>query len=177
MSTSKTSIALLLVALPGTTGVEAQQAHDHAQAADPLVIEVDMRDYLFAPTPLRIPAGQPVTLVFTNSGEVAHEFMAGRSPVDGAFELDLFEGVVVETGPAPGDAMSHDHPTDMPHDHDDGAAHDHGAEGHGTMVELEEGGRATMTFTLPVDRRGQWEMACFLPRHYERGMQGVLTVY
>ncbi len=34
-----------------------------------------------------------------------------------------------------------------------------------------------MTFTLPTDRRGEWEMACFLPRHYERGMHGALTVY
>ena len=45
------------------------------------------------------------------------------------------------------------------------------------MVALDAGGRTTMTFTLPDDLRGEWEMACFLPRHYERGMRGTLTVY
>ncbi|MGE0160814.1 MAG: cupredoxin domain-containing protein [Gemmatimonadales bacterium] len=191
MPASRTS-ALLLATLAVAAPAGAQQNHDHAPSPDPLVIEVDMRDYAFAPAPLRIPAGQPVTLVFTNTGNVEHEFMAGRRPANGDFEVDLFEGVAVETGTAPADdhgATPHDHPTDAaPHDHtDSGAAHDHAdagatahdhtADGHGTMVQAEVGGRVTMSFTLPADRRGEWEMACFLPRHYERGMHGVLTVY
>lgn len=45
------------------------------------------------------------------------------------------------------------------------------------MVLLDEGGRTSMTFTLPIELRGEWEMACFLTGHYRRGMHGTLTVY
>lgn len=189
---SRTSIAFLFAALAGAANAEAQD-HDHATPDAPVVIEVDMSDYTFAPTPLLIPAGRPVTLVFTNTGDVAHEFMAGRSPASGDFEVDLFEGVQVETGaPAMGDhdAMLHDHPADAgahdhapaapaaaDHGHADAGGHDHADAPHGTMVEVDTGARATMTFTLPADRRGEWEMACFLPRHYERRMHGQLIVY
>ena len=182
-----------LAMLLAVTGAEAQHQHDGDAAAQPVVIEVDMRDYAFSPTPLRIPAGQPVMLVFSNTGDVEHEFMAGRTPVNGDFQVDLFEGVAVETGTAPAgdhDATPHDHPADAAahdhadapppaadHDHADAGGHEHGDAGHGTMVQLESGARATMSFTLPAERRGEWEMACFLPRHYERGMHGVLTVY
>ena len=208
--------ACVLAALIGGTEVRAQDQ-------EPLVIEVNMADYSFSPAPLRIPAGRPVMLVFTNTGNVDHEFMAGRTVANGDFEVDLFAGLEVEIQAAPAadhadaephehapgtpdhdhpdtdvDAADHDHAdTDAgdhdhadatdddhadaePHEHaDDAAPHEHGADdGHGTMVLLEDGdGRMTMTFTLPTDRRGEWEMACFITRHYERGMHGILTVY
>ena len=171
---SRMSIAFLFAVLAGTANARAQD-HDHAAPDAPVVIEVDMSDYSFAPAPLRIPAGRPVMLVFTNAGDVEHEFMAGRSPASGDFEVDLFEGVQVETGvPAMGDhdAMPHERPADA-----DAGGHDHADAAHGTMVQVATGARATVTFTLPADRRGEWEMACFLPRHYERGMHGQLIVY
>ncbi len=200
--------ALALTLLLNATEVWAQD-HSHDAAGEPLVIEVNMADYSFSPEALRIPAGQLVQLVFTNTGEVEHEFMAGRTVVDGDFSVDLFAGLDVEFGanvPAghdnsdghhDGDAAAADHDAAVPagHDNSDGhhdddtAAADHdaghdnsdghhdGDDAHGTMVSLQEGGRTTMTFTLPVELRGEWETGCFLTGHYGRGMHGTLTVH
>ena len=45
------------------------------------------------------------------------------------------------------------------------------------MVLLDERGRTSMTSTLPIELRGESEMACFITGHYRRGMHGTLTVY
>jgi len=170
---------MVTLAIPAR--VLGQHQHDEPATGPAVVIEVEMRDHAFSPANLRVPAGQPVTLVFRNTGAVEHEFMAGRRVTEGDFGTDLFAGIEVATE-SDMDAMMHDHHDDAaaaPHDHDDAAAapHDHGAGDHGTMVSVEPGQHATMTFTLPVDRRGEWETACFLPNHYERGMHGSLIVY
>jgi uncharacterized cupredoxin-like copper-binding protein len=169
------SVAVCLLAASMGGGQVSAQTHSHdAAASDAVVIEVDMRDHSFSPANLRIPAGHPVTLVFADTGSVDHEFMAGRTVSDGDFEVDLFAGVEVEIGTMMAD---HDAPGAAAHDHADAGGHDHGGTDHGTMVALEPGGRTTMTFTLPDALRGEWEIACFLPNHYERGMHGMLTVY
>ena len=191
----------LTVLLNGTEARAQDHAHD-AAPGEPLVIEVNMADYSFSPEALRIPAGQLVQLVFTNTGEVEHEFMAGRTVVDGDFAVDLFAGLEVVMGaveaavPAGHDNSDghHDDDAAVPagHDnsdghHDDDAAapaghdnsdgHHDGDDAHGTMVSLQEGGRTSMTFTLPIELRGEWETGCFLTGHYGRGMHGTLTVY
>ncbi len=48
--------------------------------------------------------------------------------------------------------------------------------GHGNMVLLKPRSRATITFTVPPDRVGEWEMACFIPGHYEAKMKGNVIV-
>ena len=48
--------------------------------------------------------------------------------------------------------------------------------GHGTMVLLNPQGKAVITFTVPADRIGEWEMACFIPGHYEAKMKGDFVV-
>ena len=75
------------------------------------------------------------------------------------------------------------HDADAGHDHDaaqnapDDGGHAHGeGHAHGTMVEAAAGETFLMTFTLPVDRRGEWATGCFLSGHYEAGMHGVLIV-
>lgn len=35
---------------------------------------------------------------------------------------------------------------------------------------------AYMTFTVPEDYVGEWDIGCFIPRHYERGMGGRIIV-
>ena len=156
-------------------GGEVQaQSHDHA--AESVVIEVTMADFSYSPAILRIPAGRPVTLVFANTGVVEHEFMAGRIVVNGDFEADLFANVDVEMGSA--DTADHDDAGTAPHDHPDPAAHMHaGQDDHGTMIVVEPGARGSMTFELPADRLGEWEIACFIPGHYASGMYGTVVVY
>ena len=165
----------------GDAEVQAQ-GHDHA--ADPVTIKVTMADFSFSPAVLRISAGHPVTLVFVNTGVVQHEFMAGRTAMNGDFETDLFANVEVEMGSAEAadhkhaDAAPHDHPEPAAHVHADPAQHAHaeGQDSHDTMVVVEPGARGSMTFELPTDLRGEWEMACFIPGHYDGGMHGSVIV-
>ena len=181
------TIAVSAYALAASLAGTEVRAQDHSHEAGqehPLVIEVNMADHSFSPEALRIPAGRPVQLVFMNTGEVEHEFMAGRTVADGDFEVDLFAGLDVEIRTEEAEEAEHGHEEAAEgHDDDDAEHHDnadghHGDGGdHGTMVLLEEGGRASMTFTLPVELRGEWEMACFVTGHYRRGMHGTVSVY
>ncbi|MBI2486775.1 MAG: hypothetical protein HYW01_07430 [Deltaproteobacteria bacterium] len=68
-----------------------------------------------------------------------------------SFEKDFFEGIKVAYTEEGGKFMK------IP--------------GHGTMVTLKPGGRATLTFTPPTDRKGEWITACFVPGHYEAKMK------
>lgn len=54
----------------------------------------------------------------------------------------------------------------------------HMDEHHGFMVELAAGGEATIRFTVPADRTGEWELGCFIGDgwHYDEGMHGKLIV-
>ncbi len=173
-ATIAVSACALAVLLNGTEAWAQDHTHD-AAPGEALVIEVNMADYSFSPEPLQIPAGQLVQLVFTNTGEVEHEFMAGRTVADGDFAVDLFAGLDVEMGTEEATADHDDAAVPAGHDNSDG--HHDGDDTHGTMVLLQEGGRTSMTFTLPVELRGEWETGCFLTGHYGRGMHGTLTVY
>lgn len=44
------------------------------------------------------------------------------------------------------------------------------------MVMLKPEGKATLTFKIPSDRKGEWEMACFVPGHYEAKMKGKIII-
>ena len=187
-------VVLVCAGGPGSSSVLAA-----GQEAEPLRIDVTLSEYSFAPEPLRIPAGRPVTLVIRNAGKVPHEFMAGREVAGNDFRQDLFADLHVNIEPAEQGAAGHgshgdnnDHGDHDPaeadehaaaHDHeaahdapdDGGHAHAAGHE-HGTMVEAAAGETFLMTFTLPEDRRGEWATGCFLSGHYEAGMHGTLIV-
>ncbi len=55
------SMALFFLALP----VEAQS---------PLVVRVEMTEFAFHPSVVRIDAGRPVKLILVNRGQIAHQF-------------------------------------------------------------------------------------------------------
>lgn len=83
--------------------------------------------------------------------------MGGRQP--GTMDTDA--SMLDEDGAMmPEEAME-------PHEGEEGA----GAHG-GEVWELnvDAYGTAYLTFTVPEDYRGEWEIGCFIPRHYERGM-------
>jgi len=56
--------ALLLIAIPA----EAQ----------PAAVTIDMQNFSFAPTPIHLRAGQPVTLTFVNRSGGGHDFTAKK---------------------------------------------------------------------------------------------------
>jgi uncharacterized cupredoxin-like copper-binding protein len=179
-------ITLLLLAMLIFTGYRGSSLVIPLTAGEPMLlfiqrsvpdsdsqqIEVTLDEFSISPNPLRIPAGQPVTLVIRNVGKIPHEFMAGREAQDNDFEHDLFAGLHVNTWseasaePAPNGHV----------DSEGGSGHHGGDHEHGTMVVPEPGQTAYLSFTLPESKRGEWSMACFLPGHYAAGMYAALIV-
>ncbi len=49
---------------------------------------------------------------------------------------------------------------------------------HGFMVMRQPGQQAELTFTVPADASGEWEIACFEEdgAHYDDGMHGKLII-
>lgn len=126
-------------------------------------VEMTMKEFGFDPEEVVLPAGEEVTLTLANDGDVRHEFMAGREVMtDGdtpnGYMEDFFHDVDVTV--EPDDAVVED-------DHDDHA---------GFMLLLEPGDRVEVTFTVPEDKVGEWEIGCFEPGHYDAGMHAALTV-
>jgi len=169
-------LVLLLAACGGTDSspqpsAEQQQTSEPATAATtaPDTIEVTMKDFAYEPDTLTIPAGQEITLQFTNTGAVEHYFVVGdtmASDNDG-FEQNLFRGVSLEKNK----------PTEG---HDDQEAHEEEEDDHPNEFELPPGGSGSITFTLPPEKAGTYRIACFETtggqKHYEMGMEGALTV-
>ncbi len=157
--------------------------------AEPDIVQVQIGDLYFKPESIQLRAGHKVEIELINKGKIEHEFMVGRgveedneseshmempdedkgkyehhegvhnthSEMSKRFEKDFFEGVEVV------------------------AQTENGAEfmkvpGHGTMVRLKPESRATITFTVPVDHKGKWQMACFVPGHYEANMKGEIII-
>lgn len=134
-------------------------------------IEVTMKDFVYDPDTLTVPAGQKVTLAFTNTGSVEHYFVVGdtiTSNNDG-FEQNLFTGVSIKKS-----KQTEGHEEDEEEEHEEGEEH------HENEFELPPGGQGTMTFTLPPEKAGTYTIACFETTgdktHHEMGMEGVLTV-
>jgi len=48
----------------------------HVQADPAQIVRVEMREFAFRPSTIRLGAGRPVRLVFTNRGQIAHQFEA-----------------------------------------------------------------------------------------------------
>ncbi len=124
-------------------------------------VQVKMGEFYFKPETIQLKAGQQVKIELVNEGKVEHEFMIGREVKmhEGkpeTFEKDFFAGIEVTHTEEEGKFMNEP--------------------GHGTEVELEEGGKAALTFIVPADRKGEWEIGCFVPGHYEAGMKGKLVV-
>jgi uncharacterized cupredoxin-like copper-binding protein len=121
-------VMVALSALAGVGGLGSSSVLAAGQQTEPLRIEVTLDDYSFAPEPLRIPAGRPVTLVIRNAGRVAHEFMAGREVADNDFRQDLFADLHVNIEQAEQVAAGHDEHGGHA-DHGDADAGDHGDHG------------------------------------------------
>ena len=104
------SALVLLVVLVGAGGPGSSSVLVAGQEAEPLRIDVTLNEYSFAPEPLRIPAGRPVTLVIRNAGNVPHEFMAGREVAGNDFRQDLFADLHVNIEQAEQVAAGHGDP-------------------------------------------------------------------
>lgn len=137
-----------------------------ARPAGPAEIRITMSEFKFEPDTIRVKAGQEVRLVLVNVGQRDHELMIGRNVMEmggnpAGYHKDFFAGLSPQVS---GEKIKKE---------------EEEAEAHaGFMVALEPGGRATVVFTVPADRVGEWEMGCFEENgsHYLSGMKGKLIV-
>jgi uncharacterized cupredoxin-like copper-binding protein len=165
-------------------------------------IKISTGEFYFNPQSVQLEAGRKVSIELINEGQVAHEFMVGRGAqlniqgpdndmhkmhqvpketmktqetghqhlenesqeemhgahaMSGGFQKDFFEGIDVTV-------------------QNENAAEFMRMPDHGTMILLQPHGKAVISFTVPKDRNGTWEMACFVPGHYEARMKGNIIV-
>ena len=127
-----------------------------AAAAERITIE--LVDYAYVPGTITLKAGTEYQLVLVNHASQEHEFLVGKGRVtqgdEESFRENFFEDIDVNLtvgGVTIGT-------TDL------------------EEIELEPNGQVTLDFTVPADRRGDWEMACFIPGHYDLGMHGTVKV-
>jgi uncharacterized cupredoxin-like copper-binding protein len=101
-----------------------------------------------ANAPITLEAGERHLIRLHNEGAAAHEIHFGRDP-------DLEERVYRENLL--------------------GTEGEHGEHGFLAVV-LEPGEATTIMFVIPETKRGEWEIGCFMPGHYEGGQRAPLVV-
>lgn len=160
-------------------------------------LQIRIGDLYFKPDKIELKAGDEVKIELVNEGKFVHEFMVGRGVKMEGNEGENHEELHDHSeGKAEASEVEHEHhkggheahigmSKSFEKDFFEGinvvAQTENGAEfmrvpRHGTMVTLKPEGRATLTFKIPSDRKGEWEMACFVPGHYEAKMMGHIIV-
>ncbi|HKK45821.1 MAG TPA: cupredoxin domain-containing protein [Balneolaceae bacterium] len=136
-----------------------------AQSASADTVAVTMKNFKFVPNQLNIPTGQTVTLKFHNKGTVTHAFMAGTDVTDNlkGFNNGLFSGVhVVKTV--------------------NGKTTEKTYGSKSLMLGVKPGHTATLTFTMPESKSGNYKFGCFKStgtgktKHYSIGMKGTIHI-
>lgn len=149
--------AALMLAIAGAFGGLAGLAHEGEEATE---LEIVLADYTFEPQAVVLQAGQAYRLRLVNRGTVEHELMVGREPLPSAegdehgYRQNLLMAMEVAVR------------------FDSGWVETMGLH----EVGVGPGEEIVLTFTVPETARGDWEMGCFLPGHYELGMRGRLAV-
>ena len=160
-------------------------------------VKIIIGDLYFDPETIQLKADQEVKIELINEGKIEHEFMVGHG-VKMEQENDDTNEEMHENNEAKqqNSEVEHGIHEKMHHEHagiSGGFKKDFfevikvlaqtelGAEfmevpGHGTMVTLKPESKAILTFKVPNDRKGEWEMACFVPGHYEAKMKGKIIV-
>lgn len=118
------------------------------QAGAPVVVEVTMGEFFFAPEHITVPVGRPIRFEVTNPGVVPHEFLVGdRHAQDEAEKAMAKGGKNAEPG----------------HSHRGAAS-----------IYLEPGASGVLEATF--DAPGKLLVGCHVPGHYAAGMKGTFTV-
>lgn len=98
--------------------------------------------------PITLPSGERLMVRVYNEGQVPHEVHFGRDPdLEGRLYRDDLLG-------------------------SEGA---HAAHGFMAVI-LDPGESSTLMFQIPTDKKGEWEVGCFMLGHYEAGQHAPLIV-
>lgn len=154
------------------------------------IVRITIGDMYFKPDTIQLKVGQDVEIKLVNQGKLEHEFMVGRAVKMEEDEYETHEEIPEAVN------VKHEHHEGL-HEANAGMSRgfetdffegievvirtENGAEfmnvpGHGTMVKLKPEGKAILSFKVPTDHKGEWEMACFVDGHYEAGMKGLITI-
>lgn len=158
--------ATLAPATPATGLVIAHKAgetHKFQPKRLESVVEIDMGDHYFAnvqeeknPT-FTLPTGKTIGIHIHNEGTVLHELMIGRTVVmkegEHGYEQNLTELVSSDVFFYYGEVKA-----------------ELGGATYGE-VEMDQGVRDVwIRINVPANLKGEWELGCFAPDHYEKGM-------
>jgi uncharacterized cupredoxin-like copper-binding protein len=118
----------------------------------------------YPPETAVLPAGRSVLVTLRNVGRIVHHWSVGRTLLPGGgYEHDLLAMMEPEVLSGTGYRLV---------ETEEGAA---GGPG-GLIIEVAPGGAVTLRLAVPPDATGTWEMACFVPGHYQAGMRKALTI-
>ena len=118
----------------------------------------------YPPETAVMPAGRSVLVTLRNVGRIVHHWSVGRTLLPGGgYEHDLLAMMEPEVLSGTGYRLV---------ETEEGAA---GGPG-GLIIEVAPGGAVTLRLAVPADTTGTWEMACFVPGHYQAGMRKALIV-
>ncbi len=134
-----------------------------------------MQEFGFEPNVLHLMVGEEVVLTIRNMGVTEHEWSIGQgvenNPAGKGYQKDLLvilnpevTGRKYELEKASANTTAED------------AAEGEYVRMISTEVDVEPRGVATLRFTVPASVKGEWEMGCFIPGHYESGMSGFLEI-
>jgi uncharacterized cupredoxin-like copper-binding protein len=137
-------------------------------------VTIMMKEFRFEPATIQLKAGEEVALTIKNAGSVEHEWAAGRGVVNTEAEKGYRQDLLALLKPTV---------TGREYELEKVSATGKNEEGEGETVKLlssevdvEPGGVATLHFTVPASAKGEWQMGCFIPGHYEAGMKGRLII-
>ncbi len=188
--------ALIVLVLIASTSYSIQD--------EPNTIHIEMGDFYFKPETIHLKPGQQVKIEFINIGKLEHEFMVGRLVKTVKSHTDKKTNNTQESK-KDATETAHQHKNKMHGEHEEyleqnEPTHIHTASfeedffneievvstqdkgkfisspDHGTMLILEPGGSASLSFKVPDSNKGEWEIACFIPGHYEANMRGKIIV-
>ena len=147
---------------PVTSSVAEEHSEDEAphdeeytfgEPADPAdadrVIEIDANDdFTFDPEEIVVSAGETITFVVTNTGNLPHDFTLGDDQTQDAHEAEM-----AEMAGMPADEMAHGDPN---------------------AIIVAAGGTAELTWHF--SEAGTILMGCHQPGHYAAGMKGTIQI-
>lgn len=141
------------------------ETHTLRPARLEMVMEVDMSEMFFANPAgemnpvFRIPAGRTVGIHLHNEGDELHELLIGRNLQNGEYEQVLTKLF----------------PSDLFFYYGRSRAEVEDAEF--GEIEVGTGLRDVwIRMNVPEEFKGEWEMGCFVPDHYESGMHATLII-
>jgi plastocyanin len=140
-----------------------------AFAANVHKVIVVMKEFSFTPAKIELKVGETVELTPRNTGQVAHDWMAGDGLVNTPDEKGFRKDLVALLKPEERGRKFTPERVGVPSKAD-------GIKRVSTGAEIEPGGEVSLHFTVPADAKGTWTVACVLTGHYESGMKGTIVI-